>query len=72
MGYSYEKYSPEIRAWTWSELVGLGIALIPLMPIPIWAIMTIWQSCRHGARSTPCRVGIFTLFSHFPNQFENV
>lgn len=52
MTYSYAKYSPAIQKWEFSEYVGVTIALIPLLPIPIFAISAICQSCNYPSHAT--------------------
>uniref|UniRef100_A0A914MH10 Uncharacterized protein n=1 Tax=Meloidogyne incognita TaxID=6306 RepID=A0A914MH10_MELIC len=50
IGYSFSKYSPQIRAWYWSEWLGVCIAIIPLLPILFWALIVILKSCNYTPR----------------------
>ncbi|KAF7637354.1 hypothetical protein Mgra_00003097 [Meloidogyne graminicola] len=51
MGYSFAKYSPQIKSWSWSEWTGIGIAIIPLLPILLWSLMVILKSCNYTPRT---------------------
>ncbi|EPB72934.1 Sodium:neurotransmitter symporter family protein [Ancylostoma ceylanicum] len=44
-GYDYSTFSPAIHAWPWSEWVGAAVALVPLLPIPLFLIFTILGAC---------------------------
>jgi len=46
MAYSYEAYSEEIRKFEYSEWIGAAIALVPLLPIPLFALIAFCSSCR--------------------------
>uniref|UniRef100_A0A914DUF0 Uncharacterized protein n=1 Tax=Acrobeloides nanus TaxID=290746 RepID=A0A914DUF0_9BILA len=48
MGYNYEEYREEIRNWPYSEYVGIAIAVVPLLPIPLFAFFTLCRNCSHG------------------------
>uniref|UniRef100_A0A914I1S3 Uncharacterized protein n=1 Tax=Globodera rostochiensis TaxID=31243 RepID=A0A914I1S3_GLORO len=67
-GYSFAKYSPEVRAWEWSEWCGVAVALFPLVPIPLWAFLAILRACTRSARISPCRR--FCLAFRSPMRYE--
>lgn len=46
ISYSYETYSEEIRKFDYSEWIGAAIAFVPLLPIPLFALIAICSSCR--------------------------
>ena len=62
MAYSYEAYSEPIRKYEYSELIGGAIALIPLLPIPIFAL---WALC------TSCRVDTLSKWQRFKIAFKS-
>jgi hypothetical protein len=46
MAYNYNaSFSEQIRNWPWSEYVGFAIAIVPLLPIPLFAFFTICYNC---------------------------
>ncbi|KAK0428225.1 hypothetical protein QR680_010685 [Steinernema hermaphroditum] len=45
MGYTFDAYSEEIHEWEFSEYVGLAIAVVPLLPIPLVAQFTLCRAC---------------------------
>lgn len=49
MGYNYQVYSQPIKNWEWSEYVGVALAIIPLLPIPVLFIYTICYNCSDDA-----------------------
>ncbi|ETN73662.1 hypothetical protein RB195_005962 [Necator americanus] len=44
-GYDFSTFSPAIHSWPWSEWVGAAVALVPLLPIPLFFIFTILGAC---------------------------
>uniref|UniRef100_A0A1I8B181 Uncharacterized protein n=1 Tax=Meloidogyne hapla TaxID=6305 RepID=A0A1I8B181_MELHA len=50
IGYSFNKYSLQVRSWYWSEWLGVCIAIIPLLPILFWALIAILKSCNQTQR----------------------
>lgn len=46
MAYSYEAYSEEIRKFKYSEYIGAAIAILPLLPIPLFALIALCSSCK--------------------------
>ncbi|CAB3408422.1 unnamed protein product [Caenorhabditis bovis] len=43
--YRFDNYSPPIYDWKWSEYVGVAIALIPLVPIPLYFVCAVLSAC---------------------------
>lgn len=50
LGYSFDTFSEPIRNWKWSEWCGLAIAVVPLLPIPLYAIFMLVSTCRNLPR----------------------
>ncbi|VDO45493.1 unnamed protein product [Onchocerca flexuosa] len=48
MNYDYSTYSSGIHEWKYSEVLGWAIALIPLMPIPLFMQFRICRTCIKG------------------------
>ncbi|KAK6105462.1 Sodium:neurotransmitter symporter family protein [Brugia pahangi] len=46
--YDYSTYSSGIHEWKYSELLGWAIALIPLLPIPLFMQFKICRTCIKG------------------------
>uniref|UniRef100_A0A7E4VI80 Sodium:neurotransmitter symporter family protein n=1 Tax=Panagrellus redivivus TaxID=6233 RepID=A0A7E4VI80_PANRE len=51
LAYSYEAYSEPIRRFAYSEFIGAAVALVPLLPIPLFALYAIIASCRTSGLS---------------------
>uniref|UniRef100_A0A915PQ40 Uncharacterized protein n=1 Tax=Setaria digitata TaxID=48799 RepID=A0A915PQ40_9BILA len=48
MGYDYSTYSSGIHEWKYSEALGWAIALVPLVPIPLFMQFRICSTCIKG------------------------
>uniref|UniRef100_A0A915EH73 Sodium:neurotransmitter symporter family protein n=1 Tax=Ditylenchus dipsaci TaxID=166011 RepID=A0A915EH73_9BILA len=59
MTYSYAKYSPAVQKWEFSEYLGAAIALVPLLPIPLFSLAAICRSCNY-----PSNASKFQRFRH--------
>ncbi|VDO07153.1 unnamed protein product [Brugia timori] len=46
--YDYSTYSSGIHEWKYSELLGWAIALVPLLPIPLFMQFKICRTCIKG------------------------
>ncbi|KAL3082698.1 hypothetical protein niasHS_010500 [Heterodera schachtii] len=68
LGYSFAKYSPQLRSWEWSEWCGIAIALFPLLPIPFCALLAIFRACARGGPRSLCRR--FCLAFRSPMRYE--
>uniref|UniRef100_A0A183FM54 Transporter n=1 Tax=Heligmosomoides polygyrus TaxID=6339 RepID=A0A183FM54_HELPZ len=44
-GYDFSTFSPAIHSWRYSEWVGAGVALGPLLPIPLFLVFAIMGAC---------------------------
>ncbi|EFO99627.1 CRE-SNF-1 protein [Caenorhabditis remanei] len=45
MDYKFTSFSAPIHEWKYSEYVGIAIAMVPLLPIPLYFFMTILCAC---------------------------
>lgn len=43
--YKFSSFSAPIHEWKYSEYVGIAIAMVPLLPIPLYFFMTILCAC---------------------------
>ncbi|VDN51754.1 unnamed protein product [Dracunculus medinensis] len=48
LNYDYSLYTSGVHEWKYSEMVGWIIALIPLLPIPLFMQYTICKTCLKG------------------------
>ncbi|GMR55221.1 hypothetical protein PMAYCL1PPCAC_25416, partial [Pristionchus mayeri] len=48
--YDPEKFSSEVKSWKWYQLTGGAIALVPLLPIPLFALAAILRVCCCGKK----------------------
>lgn len=65
LGYSFDTFSEPIRNWKWSEWCGLAIAVVPLLPIPLYAIFMLVSTCRNLPRISKFKVRLFLVQVYF-------
>lgn len=52
--YTFEEYSKQIKDWKYSEYIGFLIAILPLLPIPIFGFFTICCNCCGKKNASKC------------------
>ncbi|GMT02566.1 hypothetical protein PENTCL1PPCAC_24740, partial [Pristionchus entomophagus] len=48
--YDRTAFSDEVRGWKWYEMAGAAIALVPLVPIPLFALAAMFRVCCCGKK----------------------
>ncbi|CAJ0927685.1 unnamed protein product, partial [Mesorhabditis belari] len=70
-GYDFSRYSPAIHAWPWSEWVGAALALIPVVPIPLYAILTFFIACCCANKHESKKARVAEVVRHRVRRFSS-
>ncbi|CAJ0578285.1 unnamed protein product, partial [Mesorhabditis spiculigera] len=69
--YDFSAYSPAVHAWPWSEWVGAAVALIPLLPIALFAIAALLGALCYSTLDESKRARLSKTVSHRVRRFSS-